>query len=549
MCRVVRCVTIIAIAIGIPLQSVAQPSQAGAPTIKSSTELVLVPAVVQDKSGAAITDLKREDFLLKQDGKPQSITVFEQVNPDSSPVRRSDGSPQTFSNFGPRSGEYHRLIIIVLDFANTPYADQANARKELLKFLSDVAERGQPMCLFALTRYGLSLLQNFTDDPKVLAAALREAPSHNAPLIHEPQTVPGEFGPELGFLERIIRANLQGESRMDSLVTKAAASVTSRALRQIATAFRGMPGRKSLIWASSGFPFSISSPAHDICEPGCPDRDAYDHLWRMMNDAQIAIYSVDLRAASLSTAQNPGGVRPSEMGDTDFDSDTEARWKREDSSNTLRLFAENTGGKAFLGGADLIRAFREATQDDSSYYMLGYYLTRNTKPGWHSISVTTVRKGVRLRFRNGLLVTRDASQPSARSDMQLAVTSPFDFVGMPVSVTLSGQKPDKSAGKTRVQFDLVMPPSFASVDEADQNHMIVDIAAVARNLKGEVAAELYQRIDSHLKADGLEQIQNNGMTYRNGLSLPAGEYRVRFIVRDSLGNRMGSVAAPVTVAP
>ena len=94
-----------------------------------------------------------------------------------------------------------------------------------------------------------------------------------------------------------------------------------------------------------------------------------------------------------------------------------------------------------------------------------------------------------------------------------------------------------------------MPPNFASVDESDQNHMVVDIAAVARNRNGDVIAELSQRIDAHLKSDGLGQIQHDGMTYRNGLQLPPGEYTVRFVVRDSLGNRTGSVAAPLNVAP
>jgi hypothetical protein len=92
-----------------------------------------------------------------------------------------------------------------------------------------------------------------------------------------------------------------------------------------------------------------------------------------------------------------------------------------------------------------------------------------------------------------------------------------------------------------------MPPNFASVDESDQNHMVVDIAAVARSANGDVAAEFSQRIETHLKPDGLEQIQQHGMTYRNGLQLPPGEYTVRFVVRDSLGNRIGSVAAPIKV--
>jgi hypothetical protein len=87
------------------------------------------------------------------------------------------------------------------------------------------------------------------------------------------------------------------------------------------------------------------------------------------------------------------------------------------------------------------------------------------------------------------------------------------------------------------------------VDELDQNHMVVDIAAVAKNLNGDVVTELSQRIDTHLKPDGLEQIQHNGLTYRSGLQLPPGEYIVRFVVRDSIGNRVGSVAAPIKVSP
>jgi hypothetical protein len=244
-----------------------------------------------------------------------------------------------------------------------------------------------------------------------------------------------------------------------------------------------------------------------------------------------------------------GGVRPSDIGDSQFDTDAQAQWQRQDTDSTLQLFAENTGGKAFLGGGNLVQSFRQATQDDSSYYILGYYVSRSAKPGWHQISLTVSRKGAHPRYRNGFFLFRDTSAPSARQDIKLALTSPFDFLGVPVSVTWSGTDAGKSAGKSKMKFDLVMPPNFASVDESDQNHMVVDIAAVAKNLNGDVVAELSQRIDTHLKPDGLEQIQHNGMTYRNGLQLPPGEYTVRFVVRDSIGNRVGSVAAPIKVSP
>jgi hypothetical protein len=357
-------------------------------------------------------------------------------------------------------------------------------------------------------------------------------------------------------LPDLSRGQLQAEAQLSSIESKAAASLTVQALQQIAQGFRGLPGRKALIWASSGFPFSLSPSSALMCEPACPvhRRDemqsAYDNLWRMMNDAQIAIYSVDLRSGTVGMPISAGGVRPYDYSDPQFDVDAQEREKRADTNSTLQLFAENTGGKAFLGGGNLLESFRQAVQDDSSYYMLGYYVSPGTtKPGWHTISVGVHSKDGHLRYRKGFSLSRDTSTVSAQREIQLALSSPLDYTGVPVSVTWSGRESGKVPGKAKVRFDLVMPPSFASVDESDDNHMVFDIVAAARNRSGEVVTNLSRRIDVHLKTSSLEQIQHNGLTYRNGLQLPPGEYTVRFVVRDALGNRLGSVAAPVTVAP
>jgi len=539
-----------------------QTAQTGLATITSSTELVLIPAVVNDKSGSHLSGLKKEDFLVRQEGKPQAIAIFEEVTTNPGRVRRSAGEQGTFSNIEPAgndSGDYHRLSIIVLDFVNTPFLDQSNARDALVKFLSEVAESGEPMCLLELTSHGLVLLHDFTDDPKQLGIALHQAQTSALPRIHEQVEDPHHpaNGPLAGALTAMIRGQLQSESQLASLEAKGAASLTVQALQQIAKAFRGLPGRKSLIWASSGFPFSLSSSSSASSIAYDPDvpvhgrdemQSAYDNLWRMMNDAQIAIYSVDLRSASVDIPISTGGVRPTDTEDAQYDIGSQVHDRMLDTNNTLELFAQNTGGKAFLGGGNLVQSFRRAVQDDTSYYMLGYYInSKNTKPGWHPVSVAVHTKGTRVRYRNGFFVSRDTSTNSAQQDIQLALASPLDYTGVPLSVTWSGREPGKAPGKTRVQFDLVMPAKFAAVDESDQNRMVVDIATVATKANGEVVADLSQRIDVHLKSDGMEQIQHNGMTYRNGLQLPPGEYNVRFVVRDSIGNRMGSVAAPVTV--
>ncbi|MGA7684233.1 MAG: VWA domain-containing protein [Terriglobales bacterium] len=567
MGRLPACLAIAGIVLVFTSLLKAQAPPSGAATFSSSTELVLIPAVVSDRTGAHVAGLKKEDFTLKQDGKGRPIAIFEEVqaevkaNEKTGPdqPRRETGEHGTFSNLRTTSAGYRRVNIIVLDFVNTPFADQANARNELLKFLSEVAGSGEPICLLALTRGGLTLLHDFTDDPKILAESVRKLRADTASLGRESVVDPGHPPPNdrlSAMLTAMIRGQLQAEAAQASEENKDTAFITVQAMQQIAKAFRGLPGRKALIWASSGFPFSLSPPSQLMCEPACPVHHgdemhaAYDNLWRMMNDAQIAIYSVDLRSTVSNSvpADQATITHPYDIGDPEFDTDAQAKWKVDDTSSSLQLFAENTGGKAFLGGNNLAQSFRQAIQDDSSYYMLGYYVNRTaTKPGWHQVSLSISKKGAHTRYRNGFFLSRDSSPASAQQDIRLALASPLDFIGIPISITWSDRTNAKAQGKTRVQFDLVMPANFASVDESDQNHMVVDIAAAARNPNGVLVAELSQRIDSHLKSDGLEQIQHHGMTYRNALDLPPGAYTVRFAVRDSLGNRVGSVAAPVKV--
>jgi VWFA-related protein len=540
--------------LALPLQ--AQTAQGNAATIKSSTELVLIPAVVNNSSGSHISGLKKEDFVLKQDGKPRPIALFEEVKTNTARVRRAEGEHETFSNIEPDVAEYHRLSIIVLDFVNTPVLDQTNARSALIKFLTEVANSGEPMCLLALTRGGLTLLHDFTDDPKLLAEGLNRAVS-NAPLIHEEVVDPHHpLGGGLGeALTKLIREQLQSEAQQASLENKAAASATVQALTQIAKAFRGLPGRKSLIWASSGFPFSLSPGEPLMCDPACPvhSRDemqsSYDTLWKLMSDAQVAIYSVDLRTSTSILPMSTDGMRPRDTGDPQFDIEAKAHEKTLDTDSTLRLFAENTGGRAFMGGGNLIQSFHQAIEDDSSYYMLGYYVSPgNTKSGWHSLSLAVQAKSAQIRYRNSFFLSRDTSASSAQQDIRLALASPIDFTGIPVSVTWAEREPGKAPGKTLVHFELVMPANFAAVDDSDQNHMVVDIAAVAKNPKGDAVADAAKRIDTHLQPDGLEQIQHNGLTYRGALQLPPGDYTVRFAIRDAIGNRTGSVAALINVA-
>jgi hypothetical protein len=49
--------------------------------VKARSDLVLVPVVVKDKKGKYIAGLAKDAFQLEENGKPQTLSLFEEVQP------------------------------------------------------------------------------------------------------------------------------------------------------------------------------------------------------------------------------------------------------------------------------------------------------------------------------------------------------------------------------------------------------------------------------------------------------------------------------------
>ncbi len=139
---------------------------------------------------------------------------------------------------------------------------------------------------------------------------------------------------------------------------------------------------------------------------------------------------------------------------------------------------------------------------------------------------------------------------TARGTIQAALDSSVDYTDIRVFATWPrSERESFTPGKVKMFFELTVPANFAVIDLRKRNHMIVDIAAVARCVNRDIVANFSQRIDTHLNPRSLERIQRSGMTYSNHMRLVPGDYNVRFVIRDAIGNRIGSVSSPVSVPP
>ena len=543
----------------------------------AGAKLVLVPTLVTDKSGNHISGLKQEDFTVLENGTPQKIATFEEITSDPHRLSRPR-NPNEFNNALAGGASARRVTLIVLDLINTPFLDQANARKELLKYLTQSVNEREPTGLYTLTRSGVQVVHDFTSDPRILVAALHVVKGDAYQMVdsdEEVEAITGTASPDGssgapsgggssksgGGSKGNSQAAVQGEAQklqsmmedselnFKSFEQRLAITYTLDGLQTVAQALAGIPGRKSLIWASGGFPFGVSDNTMQLAPAG---RDTlsdvlplYERTWQLLNDAEIALYPVDvkgLQSVGMPSAslRNPGKNYSRHMQNRQFDTES-----------SFVTFASMTGGRAYFGSNDLEKGFREAVNDSAEYYMLGYYIDRaQTKAGWRKLTVKTKREHVEVRARSGFFVTNAAIDPesSRNSDILSALQSPLDYTSLALVARWNKIEPGKEPGKKHVSYEMRLAPDAGVINDADNNHVALDFVAMAKTPEGKaVDHPVGQKVDVHLTPERLSAIRQQGLVYRDALDLAPGEYTIRFVVRDDLSGRTGSVAAPLKV--
>lgn len=531
---------------------------------KSQALLVQVPVIVR-ANNAPVTGLKKQDFHLLEDGKEVKIGSVEEVAGSTRPltlppVTPPSSSPREIKNLVFDPSEPRVTTLLLLDTLNTPFLDQAYGRKELIKYLAKNPPNGPVMGLAILSGRGVRVVQGLTSDPAALLAALQRVNGKLGALEGTDADTLAEAansgpGSDISLGNSLVAGSSTSlDSSIEDFIQHADAQVarfqldqaletTLRSFLQLAWGLQGIPGRKSVIWATGSFPFRTTS---ENGLPGGRLGDLYDTTMQALNAAQVSIYPVDVRGlvvtspdASTSRIRS-GGAYGRQLGLRNN--------ALQSSLDTLKDFAEQTGGRAFFNTNDIAGSAARAVEDGSHYYVLSYSLdSSQLKPGYHKLKVRLDRDHVEVRARSGFFVTKLATDPEATKHLQLdyAVVSPFDATGLAVS--MESDQPPATTPKKPLRLTVRIAGPLLTILEDDTNHLNLDVVLLAQDKKANIAGTSSQTLDAHLKPPSLAKLRENGLKYTGQLDLSPGEYSVRAIVRDNLGGKLGSVTALITV--
>lgn len=542
-----------------PQKDAAAATNADDDVVRITTNLVQLDALVVDKKGRQVTDLRPEEFEILEDGRRQKITNFSYVEltPANTSLPSSAASPRD-RNAPPvppvrlRPEQVRRTIALVVDDLGISFESAKMSREALRKFVDQQMQPGDLVAIIRTTG-GIGALQQFTSDKRQLYTSIERV---RGSLVG--QTGTGIFGP-LSSLEArgVRRPDLEyertrdPEAEMNEFREELFAVGTLGALNYVVRGLNDLPGRKAVVLISDGLPiFNSRGRSDHILE-------ALRRLADLANRAAVVIYTMDSRGLQpygLTAADDTSRYSLDQLDNILSD----RRRTYFESQNGLNFLAQQTGGVFIHDTNDLSGGFRRVMEDQKGYYLLGYRPSESTfDPAtggrrFHKLSVKVNRPGVRVRSRNGFYgVTDEQAHPVRRTrDEQLlgALISPFGSGDIHTRLTsLFGNDPHGSSFMRSMVY--IDAHDLAFTKQADgTNKANLDVVAITFGDNGRAVDQVDRTYELRLKDEDHKRLMKYGLIYT--LNVPvkkAGAYQLRVAVRDAATERVGSASQFIEV--
>ncbi len=537
------------------------------PPIRVKTDLIELRAVVTDKRGQPITDLKQEDFELAENGKKQEVSFFSIVKipgRGGGEARRTETSPTTAVPKAPtgviRTNETPaRTVVLYVDTLHLSPQSLLRVKQSLRKFID---ERLTDYDLTAIvTSVGsLGVVEQFTRDRRILRHAVDR-------LSPRPSARDSLFTPYIAaMVDRSDREALQvaraiyaaeehvppNDPTIVQMVQMRARQILSEAtylrraalitLREVVQRLSDLPGQRLIVMVSDGFTLFDHGGSHDTA-------DLQSVTSRAVRSG-VVIYSIDAKGlqppplfdASLGNIPNDPRISSyASAGERDL----------EDGLNAL---ARDTGGEAFFNTNDTAGAMGRALDDNQVYYALAYYPAgEESERKFRKITIKIKNHPEYLvRAQRGYLPAElakktkenEAKTPQQRFVSAILAPLPATTIGVTATADFIEYPEDNAQITLQVHID---GKSLTYHEENGRHRFEAEIVTMIFNSDGERVDLKSETIRGNLVPGRLDLAKENGFQFYKRVPLKPGLYQARVGVREIANERTGTAAAWVEI--
>jgi VWFA-related protein len=447
-------VAILATAAALVTAVVVTTGRAGAqtpPSFAARSELVTVDVVVLSPDGKPVPGLTRDDFVVKEDGRAQTVTAFEAVEAMvpalQSPTTIASAPSQTRLATNVAGPPTRRTFAIVFDDLHVDDINMEQVKRAIDTFVTREARGGDRLVLFTVSDGRYWATTRGGEDTAWREALLRVR-SHKplketvgCRVTHYEAMRILEFNDVIvkDLVDRRLvllcpQHQVAPDAALAGLYTQARTSLAS-SLRVVREAIRSLgetPGRKSLVLVTEGFPVD-------------PSLNVFREVREQAARANVAITFLDARGLSTGVPEfmSAGGTRASVLRqDVGL---TIALWRLEDGGS--KALAEETGGLV-LQTNDLVSGLMKVADESRVTYLLGYEPTNEKRDGrYRRLKVEVRRPGLQVRARSGYFAAKGSEKPAPKPQpVDRALRDVFDADGIPLrlAVYVMGPAPVQS---------------------------------------------------------------------------------------------------------
>ena len=589
--RIVRFVSIAAVAGVVVLNTQGTPDPTSQPTFQVSVNYVDVDVTVTDAAGGFVRDFSRDDFELLEDGKPQRVDTFSLVElPIERPVRfLALGRPVQSDVRSNRDVSSGRVYILVLDDLNVSALRTTAVRKNARTFIEQNLGP-HDMAAVVTTSGRKDAAQEFTSDPVLLTSAIdrfvgqrlqsaedQRIENYYQSLLLEGLNTQTNTGQEQEqTIENPITRNMQFDP--SNLERGQRAVGVLNTLENLATYLQGVRGRrKALLWFSEG----IDYPMADVF-----DSPSGNEIFQATRDAitaaaraNVNFFAIDPRGLMglttdfiESTKSGPpgyAGTDPTKPAGTPFSGIQALTNEMCLTQNSLRTLSEGTGGFAAVDTNDFTETFTRIVETNSRYYLLGYTPPNHPRDGrFHRIEVKVKRPGLTVVARRGYpslprgrtteerrreemnrraLETRKGGSADTSVELRSALNSPTQQPGLTFAVQAVAFKNTAKEASVALAVEL----QGSALEFTPQPNSLlsdtIELSFFALSDEGKAMRGTRSALNLAVRPDTYQRIRPLGIRGNSRTALAPGRYQLRVGARDPNTGQSGTVFADVLV--
>jgi VWFA-related protein len=508
---------------------------------RERVNLILIDVVVTDRKGNRVEDLRPEEFQLRVDGLPHPIESVELVRVSAqaagadSPKGEGEKRPvEAGPDFEVRR---NRRFAFFFDGLNCERGLGPRAIQEARRFLQKGLPPGDEVMVVGQGRE-LKVYQEFTTDPAKMIAAITAVESdpqirtsgenrtrQNLSKLKEAEDdcMRCSFDDQQRAVERAA-ALYAREDRMRTLRSL-------ESLRAIVAYLHSGTGRSELFYFTDGF---ATDPGAFYGAPDEPDvKDEILRLSREASAAQVVIYPINTQGVPSSGSL----VLLRSAPNLDWSSLIESR-----ASDTLAAFAIGTGGELIRMKNSFGPAMERIEQQTRSSYLVTYVPEGNPDGRYHSTKVEVLRKGLKVRAKEGFLwLTDEQNQERTVLAAHLSPELFHDF-----SIGLEARSYLEEGKKAYLEIAIAVPDaSLLFLPREGRYTARLEAGVILRRGRNLIVDQFSREVEATLTEKGFSE--RGYLTLVSRREVPPGEFEAVTVVRDLGTGNIGALRSTIKV--